>query len=193
MRITIIRHGETDWSLNGRHTGSTDLELTQNGRNEAVLLGRSLKETKFDHVFSSPLKRAVTTCELAGFGAQSKLDPALSEWNYGDYEGLTSIEIYKTVPDWSIFSKDPPHGETSKKISLRADDLLDKLKGLGGNVLLFSSGHISRVITARWLGLPYSFGAYFSIATTSKSILGYEKERPVIFLWNDTSHLKKLE
>ncbi len=193
MKITIVRHGETEWSLNGRHTGSTDLELTENGRNEAGLLGRSLRKTKFDHVFSSPLKRAMTTCELSGFGMQMKLEPSLVEWDYGDYEGLTSLEICKTVPNWSIFSKDPPNGETSKQICNRVDALLEKLKALGGDILLFSSGHISRAIAARWLGLPVSFGSYLALSTTSKSILFYEKEKPVIFLWNDTSHLKKPE
>ncbi len=193
MRIYIFRHGETQWTKSGRHTGWTDIELSPNGVEEALCLKESLKHIRFDHVFSSPLKRAQETCVLAGYGKQLQIDPALLEWNYGAYEGLTSEEIWKNEPGWSIFIKDPPGGETSKEIAIRVDFLLESLSALGGEIALFTSGHISRAIAARWLNLDVSYGSLFYLATASKSILGFEREKPVILLWNDTSHLNRLE
>ncbi len=193
MKVYIFRHGETSWSISGQHTGWTDLELNSNGINEAKFLGRALKGVKFDHVFSSPLKRAKETCVLAGFEKNMQLNPALLEWNYGDYEGLTSAEIWKIDPNWTIFTKDPPKGETSKEIEERVDLFIEKLRDLKGDIAIFSSGHISRAFAARWLNLPVSFGACLYLSTGSKSILGYEHKSPVILLWNDTSHLNRLE
>ena len=193
MKVYIFRHGATQWSITGQHTGSTDLELTLNGINEAKSLGESLKGMKFDHVFSSPLISAQTTCVLAGYEKGMEIDSALLEWDYGDYEGVTSEEIWKTRPGWTIFSGDPPNGETSVQIAKRADFFIEKLKLLSGNIAIFSSGHISRAITARWLNLPVSFGSYLYLSTSSKSILGLDRDLPVILLWNDTSHLNKLE
>ncbi len=188
MRIHIFRHGATEWSANGKHTGLTDIELTEAGREEAVKLGKSLKGLKFDHVLSSPLKRARETCTLAGLATQMQVEEALLEWDYGDYEGKTSEEIWKTDPGWTIFTKDPPKGESSQEIEKRVDLLLSGLRSLGGEIALFSSGHISRSIAARWLGLPVSFGMHFYLSTSAKSILGYDHNQPVILLWNDTSH-----
>ena len=192
MKVYIFRHGETEWSLSGQHTGWTDIELTLKGELEAKYLGDSLKDVKFDHVFSSPLKRAKNSCALAGFSKQMKLDPALLEWNYGDYEGLTSIEIWKKNPGWTIFSSNPPRGETSQEITARIDLFIENLKSLSGNIAIFSSGHISRALAARWLDLPVSFGSYLSLSTSSKSIVGFDRSLPVILLWNDTSHLNRL-
>ncbi len=191
MKVYIFRHGETEWTVSGRHTGWTDIELSPNGEQEARCLGKSLKGMKFDHVFSSPLKRAKESCILAGFGKEMQLDPALLEWNYGGYEGLTTTEIHKNAPGWTIFTGDPPKGETSSEIAKRADLLIENLKSLGGDIAIFSSGHISRAIAARWLGLPVFFGTYLFLSTASKSIIGFEHEVPVILLWNDTSHLNR--
>ena len=192
MKVTILRHGETEWSLSGKHTGLTDLPLTMNGEKEASLLGLSLKGVKFDHIFCSPLIRAKETCKIAGYAREMKIDPALVEWDYGDYEGLTTSEIHQTKPNWTIFSGDPPHGETSIEIGKRADLLIQRLKKLGGEIAIFSSGHFSRVFAARWLQQPVSFGSHLMLSTASKSIVGFEREEPAILLWNDTSHLSKL-
>lgn len=191
MRVYIFRHGETEWTVSGRHTGWTDIKLTPNGEQEAICLGKSLKGMKFDHVFSSPLKRAKESCILAGFGKEMQIDSALLEWDYGAYEGLTTVEIHKNAPGWTIFSGDPPNGETSSEIEKRADLFIENLKKLGGDIAIFSSGHISRAIAARWLGLPVSFGTYLFLSTASKSIVGFDREVPVILLWNDTSHLNR--
>jgi probable phosphoglycerate mutase len=144
-------------------------------------------------VFASPLKRVKETCEIAGLGKQMRVDPSLLEWNYGSYEGLTTDEIRKSDPNWTIFTKDPPMGETKKEVAIRLDMFLEVLKTLKGEIALFSSGHISRAIAARWLGLDVSFGSLFYLSTASRSILGFERENPVILLWNDTSHLSKPE
>jgi broad specificity phosphatase PhoE len=193
MRIHIFRHGETQWTKSGKHTGWTDIELSPNGVEEALCLKESLKNIRFDHVFASPLKRVKETCVLAGYGNQMQVDPTLLEWNYGAYEGLTTEEIWKKDPDWSIFTKDPPNGETSKEVAIRVDLLLESLGALGGEIALFSSGHISRAIVARWLGLGVSYGSLFYLSTASKSILGFERKNRVILLWNDTSHLNRPE
>ncbi|MBM3193126.1 MAG: histidine phosphatase family protein [Chlamydiae bacterium] len=193
MRIHIFRHGETQWTKSGRHTGWTDIELSPNGIKEAYSLRKSLKNCSFDHVFASPLKRVKETCEIAGLGKQMRVDPSLLEWNYGSYEGLTTDEIRKSDPNWTIFTKDPPMGETKKEVAIRLDMFLEVLKTLKGEIALFSSGHISRAIAARWLGLDVSFGSLFYLSTASRSILGFERENPVILLWNDTSHLSKPE
>ncbi len=190
-KIYLLRHGETAWSKSGQHTGLTDIELTKDGRWEATRLGKSIKHVKFDHVFCSPLKRARETCKLANLkGDHVRIDSRLVEWDYGDYEGLTTKEIHKTNPGWSIFSQDPPSGETAKEIEKRVDELLKEACSLEGLVAFVSSGHISRVIGSRWIGMPVSFGAHLVLSTGSKSVLGYERASPVLCTWNDTSHLK---
>jgi len=190
--IYLARHGETAWTLSGQHTGRTDLPLTENGEQNARRLGERLKGLTFAKVFASPLQRARRTCELAGFGSVAEIDPDLVEWNYGDCEGLTSAQIHAKNPDWKLFRDGCPSGESVAQIGARADRVVARLRAIQGNVLLFSSGHILRVLGARWLGLDASAGQYFLLSTASLSQLGYEHDvsEPVLRLWNDTSHLQ---
>ncbi len=190
--LYVARHGETAWSLSGQHTGLTDLPLTPNGERNAVRLGERLKGMTFAKVFTSPLQRAVRTCELAGFGAVAKVDPDLVEWNYGQYEGRRSAEILAKCPDWQLFRDGCPEGESPAEVGERADRVVQRVRAVPGNVLLFSSGHFIRVLAARWLALgPGSAGRYFLLTTASLSALGYEHKlsQPVIRLWNDDHHV----
>jgi probable phosphoglycerate mutase len=191
--IYVARHGETAWSLSGQHTGLTDLPLTENGERNARALGQRLKGHTFARVFTSPLQRARRTCELAGFGNVAAVDRELVEWNYGDYEGLTSADIHKKRPDWQLFRDGCPGGESVAEVGARADRVLTRLKAIDGDVLIFSSGHISRVLGARWIGLEPAGGKLLLLSTASLSILGYEhgKGDPVLRLWNDVSHVAK--
>ena len=148
--IFLARHGETAWSLSGQHTGRTDLPLTSNGEKNAAMLGARLKGLPVAHVLTSPLQRARRTCELAGFASAARVDADLMEWNYGDYEGKRSVEIRKERPDWDLFRDGCPGGETPEEIAARAERVTERLRGLGGNVLLFSSGHFLRVLAGRW-------------------------------------------
>jgi len=182
--ITIVRHGETPWTITGQHTGRTEVELTDHGKEEALKLGKQLRKMQFDQVWTSPSKRARQTCELAGFGKRAVVLNDLAEWDYGDYEGKTSEEIHKKNPGWTVFSEDPPHGESAVDIGKRADLVLSMVEG---NVALFSSGHISRVITARFLGFPVSYGKHFMLGPGTISILSFEHGVPVIKLWNCTN------
>ena len=188
----LARHGETAWTLSGQHTGLTDLPLTEHGEENARHLGERLKGLTFAKVFASPLQRARRTCELAGFGAVAEIDPDLVEWNYGEYEGLTSAQVHAKNPTWKLFRDGCPGGETVAQIGARADRVVGRLRGIPGNVLLFSSGHFLRVLAARWLGLQPSGGQYFLLSTAALSQLGYEHDltEPVIRLWNDTSHVQ---
>jgi broad specificity phosphatase PhoE len=191
--VYVARHGETAWSLSGQHTGLTDLPLTPNGELNAQRLGERLKGLKFAKVFSSPLQRAKRTCELAGFGAAAEIDPDLVEWNYGEYEGLRSAEIFAKRPDWQLFRDGCPGGESPAQISERADRVVQRVRKVSGNVLLFSSGHFIRVLASRWLGLaPIAMGKYLLLNTASLSALSYEHNlsEPTIRLWNDVNHVK---
>jgi len=190
-QIYLVRHGETVWSRSGRHTGLTDLPLTAKGVEEAHRIGVRLRGISFSRVITSPLKRAFETCELTGFGNIAELDRLLVEWNYGDYEGLTTEEIQAKRPDWRLFRDGCPNGETPEDIGRRGDEFLRSLQLSEGNKLVFSSGHFLRVLVARWLGLEPSVGGFFLLSTSSLSVLGYEHDvsEPVIRLWNDTSHL----
>ena len=185
--IHVIRHGETAWTESRRHTGLTDIPLTQRGEKQARRFGEHLLGRTFAHVFTSPLQRARRTCALAGFEGVAKIDPDLVEWNYGDYDGLTTAEILKQRPGWQLFRDGCPRGESVAEVSARADRVIARLRGLEGDALLFSSGHFLRAFTARWLGLNASSGRLFLLSTTTLSILGYEhdKNEPVIRLWND--------
>ncbi len=189
--VYLARHGETTWSLSGQHTGLTDLPLTDNGKDNAVRLGQRLKGLTFAKVFTSPLQRASLTSKLAGFGDVAEVDPDLLEWNYGEYEGLTSKQIYAQRPGWELFRDGCPGGESPDQIAARADRVISRVRAVNGNVLLFSSGHFLRVLGARWLGLPALGGGYFLLSTASLSLLGYEHNlsEPAVRLWNDTSHL----
>jgi broad specificity phosphatase PhoE len=189
--VYLARHGETAWSISGQHTGLTDLPLTDRGESNARRLGDRLKGLRFDKVFTSPLQRAVRTCELAGFGARAEVDRDLLEWNYGEYEGLRTEEIHAKRPNWELFRDGCPGGESPTQIGARADRVVSRIREIGGNVLIFSSGHILRVLTARWLGLEPAGGKYFALSTASLSALSYEHNlsKPVIQLWNDTNHV----
>ncbi len=189
--IYLARHGETAWSLSGQHTGLTDLPLTERGEKNARALGDRLKGLKFVKVFTSPLQRAVRTCELAGFGAVADVDRDLLEWNYGQYEGRRTSEIHAERPDWQLFRDGCPGGESPDQVGARADRVVGRMRAVEGNVLLFSSGHFLRVLAARWLGLEPAAGRFFLLSTASLSALGYEHNRsqPVIRLWDDTRHV----
>jgi broad specificity phosphatase PhoE len=186
--LYLVRHGETAWSLSGQHTGKTDLPLTPRGEQQARGLEARLRGMQFEQVFSSPLQRARRTCELAGFGARAKLDPELVEWNYGDYEGRTLAQIRSTRPGWDIFRDGCPGGESVAQITARVDGVISRLRALGGNVLIFSSGHVLRVLTARWVESPAELGRRLVLDPTSVCVLGYDHggTDSVIRLWNDS-------
>jgi probable phosphoglycerate mutase len=191
--VYLARHGETAWSLSGQHTGRTDLPLTEGGESNARALGARLRGLAFAKVFTSPLQRASKTCELAGFGSVAELDPDLMEWDYGHYEGRRTVEILAERPDWQLFRDGCPGGETPAEIGARADRVVSRVRAVAGDVLLFSSAHFLRVLSARWLGLEAAGGRYLLLSTASLSVLGYEHNlaEPAIRLWNDTHHLDK--
>jgi probable phosphoglycerate mutase len=190
--VYLARHGETAWSLSGQHTGRTDLPLTPRGRLHAQQLGERLRPFSVEAVLASPLERAWRTCELAGFGGRAQADPDLVEWDYGAYEGMRTDEIRAKQPGWDLFRDGCPGGESPEQIGARADRVVERIRAVAGNALVFSSGHILRVVTARWLGLDPSGARHFLLGTASLSTLGYEhaQTRPVVRLWNDTSHLE---
>jgi broad specificity phosphatase PhoE len=187
--VYLVRHGETAWSITGQHTGRTDLALTLGGENEARALAPRLKGLVFDHVFSSPLRRAQQTCELAGFAAAAALDPDLVEWDYGDYEGRTLVDIHKERPGWELFRDGSPGGESVLQISGRADRVVSRLRALQGNVLIFSSGHLLRVLAARWIETPAALGRHLVLDPACVCLLGYDHGGldSVIRLWNSDS------
>jgi broad specificity phosphatase PhoE len=189
--VFLARHGETAWSLSGQHTGLTDLPLNERGEANARALATRLAGMTFSLVLTSPLMRAKRTCELAGFGRVAIDDRDLVEWNYGDYEGKRTVEILASRPGWKLFRDGCPGGESPAEIGARADRVIARVRAATGNVLVFSSGHILRVIGARWLGLPPAGGAYFLLGTASLSALTYEHDmtEPVHRLWNDMHHL----
>jgi broad specificity phosphatase PhoE len=189
--IYLARHGETEWSAAGRHTGLTDLPLTARGEANACRLGGRLRGRSFVRVFTSPLQRASRTCELAGFGAAATADRDLVEWNYGAYEGKTSAEIHEGRPGWEIFRDGCPEGESAAQVAARADRVADRLRALNADALVFSHGHFLRVLAARWLGLDAGTGRGLYLGTASLSILGYEHglDDPAIRLWNDDRHV----
>ncbi|QDS96049.1 Alpha-ribazole phosphatase [Roseimaritima multifibrata] len=188
LKIFIMRHGETEWSVSGKHTGRVDIPLTENGEREARQLGKRLASTTFDHVLVSPLQRARQTCDLADCGARAETEPDLIEWNNGDYEGQTHTDIFKKRPDWNLFRDGCPHGESPADISARADRLIKRLVTLDGNVALFSHSHFGRVLGVRWIGLPVQAGQHFILNTASLSVLCYQHENvaaPAIESWNN--------
>jgi broad specificity phosphatase PhoE len=189
--IYLARHGETAWSLSGQHTGMTDLPLTEHGEANARRLGDLIGPVEFAKVFSSPLKRALRTCQLAGYGELAEIDDDLVEWNYGQYEGKTTVEIRRTRPDWQLFRDGCPGGESPQDAGRRADRVIARLREVGQNVLVFSSGHFLRVFAARWLGLEPAAGKYLLLTTATLSIVGYEhnSDEPVLRLWNDDRHV----
>jgi broad specificity phosphatase PhoE len=190
--VYLARHGNTAWTASGQHTGLSDLPLTPDGERNAVRLGGRLRGMMFAKVFTSPLQRASRTCELSGFGAGAETDPDLVEWDYGKYEGLTSEQILEVRPDWQLFRDGAPGGESPAQIGARADRVVERVRKIAGDVLLFSSGHFIRVLTARWLGLGAGTGGkYFLLNPASLSALSYEHNlsQPAIRLWNDDHHV----
>jgi broad specificity phosphatase PhoE len=184
MEIVLVRHGETEWSRDMKHTGRTDVPLTEDGRREADRLRGALAGRRFSRVLTSPLQRAAETCRLAGLGDQAEITDALLEWDYGEYEGITTKEIREGRPDWFLWRDGCPGGETAAQVGARIDPLVEELAGMDDDVALFSHGHVLRVLTARWLELPPQTGARFALGTGTLSILGFEREVRVIRRWN---------
>lgn len=182
FELWLIRHGETEWSLSGQHTSRTDLPLLPQGEQRARELREILAGKEFARVLSSPMRRALDTARLAGFDPEICDD--LREWQYGDYEGLTSAQIHKNEPDWSIWTSTPPGGETAEQVTARADRVIAEAESAGGDVALFGHGHMLRVLGARWLEQPAQFGKYFALSTGSVSALGSEHGNRVIRMWN---------
>ena len=189
--VYLARHGETEWSVSGQHTGRTDIPLTGRGERNAQSLGQRLQGATFAKILTSPLSRARRTCELAGFGNQAEADPDLQEWDYGQYEGRRTVDIRQERPDWYLFRDGCPGGESVEAIGARADRVVARLRAIAGDVLIFSHGHMLRVLTARWLGLPAGDARLLLLSTAALSILGYEHSlnEPAIRLWNDTQHV----
>jgi len=189
--VYLARHGETAWSISGQHTGLTDLPLTERGERNAARLGKRLRGVTFAVVLTSPLKRAARTCELAGFGRVAQVEPDLLEWNYGDYEGRRTDEIHAERPGWQLFRDGCPRGETPEQVGARADHVLQQIRAVQGEVLIFSSGHFLRVLAARWLELEPGAGRFFLLSTASLSALSYEHNlsQPAIRLWDDCGHV----
>ena len=182
--ILIVRHGETEWSANGRHTSRTDLPLTEEGRRRASALRGELSSQRFSLILCSPLRRARETCELAGFGDVAEICEGLKEWDYGDYEGLTTPEIWVRDPNWSLWRDGCPGGEMPEQIGKRVDGVLDRMRDAHGEVLAFAHGHVLRVLTARWLQMPPAAGARFALSAGAISELGHERDTEVISRWN---------
>jgi probable phosphoglycerate mutase len=189
--LWLLRHGETAWTVLGRHTGRTDLELTPLGRQQAALLRRRLGARTFALVLTSPLLRAHETCRLAGYGEVALVEPDLQEWDYGAYEGRTTVEIRAERPGWTIWDGGVPGGETIDEVAARADRVIARAAAAGGDVALFAHGHLLRVLGARWIGLPGAAGGGLALDTTSVSVLGLERERRVIRHWNEVGHLEE--
>ena len=182
--VYLVRHGETEWSLSGQHTGATDIPLTENGKAVARELGEKLNGIEFTAVWSSPMSRAIDTARLAGYEHDVRLDDRLKEWDYGDYEGKTTPEIRENPPDLFLWLDGCPGGESAEQVGARAHGLVRDFRRVDGDVLLFAHGHILRVITARWLGYPPGDGMHFSLGTATLSILGWERGAASIWRWN---------
>jgi probable phosphoglycerate mutase len=187
LRLYLVRHGETEWSLSGQHTGRSDIPLTGHGEDEARALEPCLRDISFSYVLTSPRRRARRTCELAGLGSMAEIEPDLAEWDYGEYEGQLSADIRKGRPGWMVFRDGCPGGEMPAQVTLRADRVIARLGAMHGNVAVFSHGQFSCVLAARWIGLPIIEARHFSLGPASLSVLGYNPDHPevaVIALWN---------
>ena len=183
-RAILIRHGETEWTLSGQHTGTTDIPLTERGREDARLLAPLAANARFSLVLASPLQRARETCELAGLGDRAGVEPDLLEWNYGEYEGLTPKEIHARNPDWMLFTDGCPGGESPAQVGERVDRVIARILGVQGDVALFAHGHLFRVFAARWLGLPPSDGCHFLLDPGTLSVLSHYRGIPALKVWN---------
>jgi broad specificity phosphatase PhoE len=184
MEVVLVRHGETEWSRDLRHTGRTDVPLTDEGRRQAERLSGALGEWSFTRVLASPLGRALDTCRLAGFGERAELSDALLEWDYGDYEGLTTAQIREERPGWNLWRDGCPGGETAAGVGARVDPIVAELKASEGETVVFAHGHLLRVLAARWVELPPEAGARLWLATATISVLGFERETATLRRWN---------
>jgi probable phosphoglycerate mutase len=187
--VWLIRHGETEWSASGRHTGRSDIPLTDAGRDQATALGRHLGARRFESVLCSPLRRARDTCQLAGYAEVAQSEGDVAEWDYGEYEGRTTAEIRQERPGWSVWSHDLPGGESLGAVAERADRVVAALAEREGEVAIFSHAHLLRVLAARWLGLPPVEGRRFVLGTAAIAVLGWERENRVVMCWNQSWHL----
>jgi len=189
LEMWLVRHGETEWSMKGAHTGITDVALTDRGRHQAAMIGRQLEGKRFVRVLTSPRERARETCRLAGFGNTAQTEDAIQEWNYGSYEGKTTSEIRQVRPEWSIWKDGPQDGETIDQVAARANLVITDCVSFSGAVLLFSHAHFLRILAACWLGLEPGTARFFGMDVASLSVLGHERETRVIRLWNDVAGL----
>ena len=192
-RLFLIRHGNTDWSDSGKHTGRTDIPLNASGEEHAVLLGSRLTGERFSRIFASPLIRVRRTCELAGLAERAEITTDLTEWNYGTYEGRLTVDVHRERPDWYLYRDGAPNGESPEEVAARADRFIERVRPMEGDVAAFSSGQTIRVIVARWLGLPPLDARFFYTDTASIGILGYEHDRmhSVVHLWDDVGSFEK--
>jgi broad specificity phosphatase PhoE len=192
-QVWLVRHGETEWARLLRHTGRTDVPLTDLGREQGQALGRRLAGRRFALVLTSPMSRATETARLAGFADEAAIEPDLREWDYGDLEGRLTSDIVKDFPGWSIWTGPWPGGETADQVASRADRVIGRCldPGVDGDVLIFSHGHLLRVLAARWLEQPPTSGGMFALGTATVSILGWDREQPVIETWNEACHLDR--
>ncbi len=184
-RVFVVRHGQTEWSRTGRHTGRTDLVLEPEGEAQAVAVGRALAGNRFAQVLSSPLARAAATCELAGFAGRAEVCAELVEWDYGAYEGRTTPEIRQDEPGWTLWAEGVPGGETAGEVGRRVDRVIERARAAAGDTLCFAHGHVLRVLAARWVGLPPAGGRLFGLEAGTISVLGWEREVPIIDRWNE--------
>jgi probable phosphoglycerate mutase len=188
-RVVLVRHGETEWSRLGRHTGRTDVPLTAEGRRQAARVAVAVAGRAWSLVLTSPLQRAAETCRLAGLGDRAEPDPDLEEWDYGDYEGLTTRQILEIRPGWRLWADGCPGGETAAQVAERADRVVARCRRLEGRAILFAHGHLLRVLGSRWVGADPAFGAHIVLSTAAIGVLGWEHAVPGIFGWNHTAHL----
>jgi broad specificity phosphatase PhoE len=183
--VVLVRHGETEWTRTRQHTGKTDIPLDEEGERQARLVGEALRGREFGLVLTSPLRRAAETCRLAGFGDVAQIRDELAEWDYGEYDGRTTADIRAERPDWSLWSDGVPRGESAADVGRRADRVIEELRRVSVDALVFGHGHQLRVLTARWLELEPSEGRLFALSTATISTLGWERETPVIWRWNE--------
>jgi probable phosphoglycerate mutase len=190
QQVVLVRHGETEWSRSGQHTGRTDVPLTEVGRGQADRVAAALAGRSFALALASPMGRARETCERAGLGDLAEITADLREWDYGAYEGRTTADIRKEVPKWSVWTHPITGGESSEQVGARADSVIDRVVNADGDVVLFAHGHVLRILSARWLGLEASAGRLLGLDTATISTLGFERENRVIRRWNDDCHLR---
>lgn len=191
--VVLVRHGETDWSRTGKHTGRTDIALTETGRLQADQLATMLQDRTFTLVMSSPLRRATETYQRSGLPEPVEISDDLLEWDYGDYEGTTTAETRREIPDWSVWTHPITGGETSEMVGQRADTVIEGVLATSGDAALFAHGHFLRILATRWLGLPADSGRFLALNTATISVLGFERENRVIRHWNEGCHLRGME